>query len=221
MLLFGKVTYLSSYCAKSLNLGKLKNLVQNDLAILCADVGIVLNIVSLPLEIIGLSTLLIIRLGWPGAVGVAILFLSFVLISCFSQYYEDILEEIANFKDLRIQLTSEVIQGIKFIKMYGWEIAFEKIIHKHRENQIKNQKRYRAFKILEKSLGVFVGIASGFVVFVLSHYFETGLSTVKLYACLELAFALNNSVNDTSATIGIYYELKLVFERFASILEIK
>jgi len=68
---------------------------------------------------------------------------------------------------------------------------------------------------------VFVGIASGFVVFVLSHYFQTGLSTVKLYACLELAFALNNSVNDTSATIGIYYELKLVFERFASILEIK
>ena len=109
MLLFGKVTYLSSYCAKSLNLGKLKNLVENDLAILNADIVMVLNSVSFPLEIIGLSTLLIIRLGWPGAVGVAILFLSFALISCFSQYYSDILEEIAHFKDLRIQLTSEVI----------------------------------------------------------------------------------------------------------------
>jgi hypothetical protein len=87
MLLFGKVTYLSSYCAKSLNLGKLKNLVENDLAILSVDVAIIIKIVSLPLEIIGLSILLIIRLGWPGAVGIAILFLSFVLISCFSQYY--------------------------------------------------------------------------------------------------------------------------------------
>lgn len=92
MLLFGKVTYLSSYCAKSLNIGKLKNLVENDLSILDAGIGFILNIVSLPLEIIGLSVLLIIRLGWPGAVGVAILFFSFVLISCFSQYYEDILE---------------------------------------------------------------------------------------------------------------------------------
>ena len=68
-------------------MGKLKNLVENDLAILSADVAIIIKIVSLPLEIIGLSTLLIIRLGWPGAVGIAILFLSFVLISCFSQYY--------------------------------------------------------------------------------------------------------------------------------------
>ena len=87
MLLFGKVTSLSTYCAKSLNLGKLKNLVENDLAILNADIGAVMGSISLPLEIIGLSALLIIRLGWPGAVGIVILFISFALISCSSQYY--------------------------------------------------------------------------------------------------------------------------------------
>ena len=57
--------------------------------------------------------------------------------------------------------------------------------------------------------------------FILSHYYATGLSTVKLYACLQLVFALNLSVTNSSYCIGIYYELKLVFERFSSILGIK
>ena len=92
ILLYGKVTKLTSYSTKSLNIGKLKNLIQSDLAVIDIDVATCLNCISLPFEVIGLSTLLIIRLGWPGAVGVAILIASFAFISCFSQFYSAILE---------------------------------------------------------------------------------------------------------------------------------
>ena len=35
-------------------------------------------------------------------------------------------------KDLRIKTCTQIIEGIKFIKLYGWQIAFKNIIQKLR-----------------------------------------------------------------------------------------
>ena len=43
-------------------------------------------------------------------------------------------------KDKRVELTTELIDGIKFIKFYGWEIAFKKIIKEIREKEIDAMK---------------------------------------------------------------------------------
>lgn len=39
-----------------------------------------------------------------------------------------ILSEVSNIKDQRIKFYAQIIEGIKFVKIYGWEIAFTHLI---------------------------------------------------------------------------------------------
>jgi len=81
-----------------------------------------------PIVLIGSTTLLIVRLGWPGALGMAIVLLVLPISNFISKYNGKLLQEINVYKDRRIKTTTEVIEGIKYIKLYGWEIAFRRII---------------------------------------------------------------------------------------------
>jgi len=69
-----------------------------------------------------------VRLGWPGALGMAIVLLVLPISNFISKYNGKLLQEINVYKDRRIKTTTEVIEGIKYIKLYGWEIAFRRII---------------------------------------------------------------------------------------------
>jgi ATP-binding cassette subfamily C (CFTR/MRP) protein 4 len=87
---------------------------------------------TFPITAIGSTILLITRLGWPGILGILFVILSVPLSNFISKRNGKLVEEINTYKDKRIQITTEVIEGIKFIKLYGWEIAFKKIIQGYR-----------------------------------------------------------------------------------------
>jgi hypothetical protein len=72
-------------------------------------------------------------MGWPGILGIAVAMLTLPLSNCISQYNGSLIEEGNIHKDRRIETTSEVIEGIKFVKLYGWETAFRRMIHSIRE----------------------------------------------------------------------------------------
>lgn len=93
---------------------------------------------------------------------------------------EDIFRKSACLK----QTTSEVIEGIKFIKLYIWEIAFSRIIQKIRELEIMKYKSLSLGRSIEQALGMFVGIACGYIMYLASHYANTGLDLAKIFSCL-------------------------------------
>jgi hypothetical protein len=109
------------------------------------------------------------------------------------------------FKDKRIQTTSEVIEGIKFIKLYGWEIAFRRIIQSIREKEISNYKKVSLGRSFERALGNFIGIASGYIMYLVAHYANTELSVAKIFASLEVIFAFKFSIFMLSLGLGFYY----------------
>jgi len=74
---------------------------------------------------------------------------------------------------------------------------------------------------LEKALGNFIGVASGLVIYVVAHYTGTGLSMPKIFSTIEVIFAFKFSIFMMSLALGFYYEVNIVFERFASIFNIK
>ena len=43
-------------------------------------------------------------------------------------------------RDKRVKLMSEILNGIKVLKMYAWELSFVEKIQKYRQNEIKNLK---------------------------------------------------------------------------------
>ena len=86
-----------------------------------------------PFGLAGVLAILINRFGWPG-----ILILVFILIlmpiqACIGKINGVFIQKVNLNKDLRVKTCTEIIEGIKFIKLYGWEIAFKHIIQRLRK----------------------------------------------------------------------------------------
>ena len=87
----------------------------------------------IPIVVIGAIVLLILRLGWFGLIPPAIVIVFIPLQILVGKLNGGILTKINKFKDERVNMCSEIIEGIKFIKLYGWEMAFKAIINELRK----------------------------------------------------------------------------------------
>lgn len=143
-----------------------------------------LSAFSFPILAIGLTIILIIRLSWPAVFGILFVIISVPLTYWISKKNGEFTKKANMFKDKRMRTTKEVIEGIMHIKMNGWEVAFRKMIQKLRDLEIN----YFEFKSrghsLERAFGLFVGAASAYIMYLVSHYANTGLDLPKIFSCL-------------------------------------
>ena len=79
MLLYTKTSKLTSYVLKSASLGKITNLISNDLTIIEMRLISLLQAIAFPVTIVGVTTLLFTRIGWVAFVGVGVLLLQIPL----------------------------------------------------------------------------------------------------------------------------------------------
>ena len=80
--------------------------------------------VSAPVALLGLSWLLVTRVGWTSLVGVFFCVLFEVIhyhLAAHNVYY---LREAANLKTARLHILSEIAFSLKYIKMQMWESMF-------------------------------------------------------------------------------------------------
>jgi len=84
--------------------------------------------VNFPFLLIGMTALLYTRIGWTAFIGIGVIFIQMLISNLINQWVADVVSETNVFKDERVQLTTELIEGNKYVKMYGWELAFKKII---------------------------------------------------------------------------------------------
>lgn len=133
-LLFKKMTRISQYMAKSQELGKIINMLSNDFNLFELKAPSFFAGMSTPIIVVGAIALLITRLGWVGIICPLVILLLIPLQLLIGRLNGVILEDINKYKDHRVKLCTEIIEGIKFIKLYGWEIAFREIIQSLRKS---------------------------------------------------------------------------------------
>lgn len=68
---------------------------------------------------------------------------------------------------------------------------------------------------------MFIGVASGYIMYFTSHYANIDLDLAKIFSCLEVIFSFRYSIFMLIIGVGFYYEVKVVFCRFATIFSIK
>lgn len=81
-----------------------------------------------PFVLIGVIAILVTRFGWPGIISPIVTLILIPLQLFVGKINGSLLVEVNVYKDQRIKICTEIIEGIKFIKLYGWEIAFKNII---------------------------------------------------------------------------------------------
>lgn len=184
MILYSKVSSLTSYTVRATQIGKITNLLSNDLGALYAKLPILLDCFSFPLYGLGITLLLIYWFGWAGIIGLMIVSLSLPISNFISKQNGEIMEKVNVYKDERIHKISEVIEGIRFIKLYGWEIAFTKLIEKIRNMEISSLTSLSFGRSFERAIGNIAGLAGGLVVFMAAHYQGREISVPMIFAAL-------------------------------------
>ena len=111
---------MTSLALRSEYIGIVTNLLANDLSNLDERIFNIFMLTPFVVGIIGYSILVMKLMGIAGIVGVLILLLSIPITHLISKANGNLIKRLASLKDQRIQISTEVIEGIKYIKLYGW-----------------------------------------------------------------------------------------------------
>ena len=76
-------------------------------------------------------------LGWPALVGVASLFLATPVTLVLAKLISDLMATQMKVKDERLRVLSEIISGMRVVKLFAWEVPFTERILQRREEETK------------------------------------------------------------------------------------
>lgn len=132
------------------------------------------------------------RVRWAAVVGVVGILLKTVPVQTrLSRYTAALRMKVARRTDGRVSVMNEIINGIQVIKMYAWEIPFQKVVAEARRLEIK-QIRYSAY-IHGCNISSFVFIESKFNVnlFSTGQYFEKSFFSNDIFRINAFHFNRN------------------------------
>ena len=109
--------------SKDCQSGKLTSLISADLELI-EGLTVVPFILSIPLLLIGAGIVLWYNIGVAGIIGLLITIFHLPLILYFGKKFANIRIQIASIGDSRIEMITNIIEGIRIIKLYGWESPF-------------------------------------------------------------------------------------------------
>ena len=97
--------------------------------------------------------ILIMYLSWRSIgnaafAGGALILLNIPIQGFFSKKFSQLRSETAKKTDIRIRIMSEIIQGIKVIKMYAWENSFANLVEKSRKEEINLIQKTCIYKVV-------------------------------------------------------------------------
>ena len=133
-MIYTKISKISMFSVKSQEMGKIMNLLSNDFNIIESKVPMIFSSLVSPIAFIGVIIILTFRFGWPGVIIICVVLVIIPLQVLVSKINGNIISKINKNKDSRIKVSTQIIEGIKFIKLYGWETVFENIVQKIRNN---------------------------------------------------------------------------------------
>ncbi|KAF9973901.1 hypothetical protein BGZ73_002829 [Actinomortierella ambigua] len=117
--------------------GKIVNLMSTDTVRVAGVVNFAHMAVSSPIGIVIGTYLLYDLLGWSSLVGMAVLVVSMPINKKVRSYYIKAQRELSAARDERVTLVGELIQGIRMIKFFAWEMSFSDKCMKAREIELK------------------------------------------------------------------------------------
>ncbi|KAM9305128.1 multidrug resistance-associated protein 1-like [Gastrophryne carolinensis] len=139
---YKKVLVISNSGRKNSSSGEIVNLISTDIQKLM-DLATCLNYIwSAPFTIIVAVFFLWQTLGVAVFAGIGVFILNLPFMTVFAAVIKKLQEEQMKQKDSRIKLISEIIQGIKVLKLYAWENAFMKKVEGFRLLELKAVKKY-------------------------------------------------------------------------------
>ena len=127
---------LSNKAMGQSSIGQMVNLLSNDVNRFDQFLHYLHHLWIGPLQFILIMYLSWRNIGSATFVGGGLILSNIPIQGLFSKKFSELRSETAKKSDTRIKIMSEIIQGIKVIKMYAWENSFANLVEKARKEEI-------------------------------------------------------------------------------------
>jgi ABC-type multidrug transport system fused ATPase/permease subunit len=135
-IIYKKSMILSTSAKKTTTLGEMTNLITNDAGQFEFGIYQLVGIISTPLQI-AISTYMLYKyLGIATFVGIASILLFLPSNAFIVKRAKNIRKEKYKVQDTRIKIMNELLNGIRVIKFYGWELSFQNLVKQARKKEI-------------------------------------------------------------------------------------
>ncbi|XP_065758083.1 ATP-binding cassette sub-family C member 4-like [Muntiacus reevesi] len=143
-----------------------------------------------PLQAIAVTALLWMEIGMSCLPGMAVLIILLLLQSCIGNLFSSLRSKTAAITDYRIRTISEVITGIKTIKMNAWEKSFIDIIPRLRREEIS--KILRSSYLRGMNLASFFAVSKImiFITFITNELLDNLITASQVFVVVTLFEAL-------------------------------
>ena len=198
-------------------MGKLVNLLAGDFNTMDERLLLATMAFGLPFLLFGVAVVLVIRLGWFGLICIFTPIVFTVIPVIVGRVNGRILTKLNVHKDERIKTTGEAIEGIRFVKLYAWELAFSRIIGKLRDLEVSHYVRISVGQSVSRSLASFVSVGGVFLCFVAMYYSNVRFDSSMIFSTMEIMLFLKINYFLSLTGLSYLFELKVLFKRFADI----
>ncbi|XP_040091303.1 multidrug resistance-associated protein 4-like, partial [Oryx dammah] len=215
-MIYRKTLRLSSSAMGKTTTGQVVNLLSNDVNRF-DQVTMFLHYLWVgPLQAVAVTALLWMEIGISCLAGMAVLIILLLLQSCFGKLFSSLRSKTAALTDHRIKTMSEVITGIRTIKMNAWEKSFIDRITRLRRIEIS--KILRSSYLRGMNLATFFAVSKImiFVTFITSELLDNLITASQVFVVVTLFEALR-----FSSTLYFPMAIEKVSEAVVSIRRIK
>ena len=222
-LLYSKLENISYYSAQKASLGKIINIISGDMNTIEIKMLFIMFFMCIPITIAYVYLILGLNFGFLAAFfGLLPCILFLPLIIVLQKTNEAMYKKRNHFTDERIKLANETIEGIRLIKMYGWEKPFKEIIDKIRNSEMAKILRINVVNFLDRTLGFTSSYTLGFVLFITYYYLGNNLNVGLVFSSLQLLDFFRIYVFLIFGNgFQLFFELKVILQRIIDFLEIK
>ncbi|KAL4496446.1 hypothetical protein ABPG72_014676 [Tetrahymena utriculariae] len=214
---------LSAYEIKKANLGKVINLVSSDLNIIEAKFIYLFQLAASPYTL-GISCIILsFRIGPLGMLSILFLILTFPIQRWVGKMASRHTSKRIQKSDERIKLINEILEGIRIVKIYGWEEAIKMIVEKIRSEEIRELIKACVLQYIDKSISISSVLLSAALTFMIIYYqgpYE--LNSAKIFSTIEmLSYLRTNLMMYSGYAFGFIFELQIFLKRFIEIYTLK
>ena len=192
---YSKTLKLSSIGGTNRNIssGQVINLASNDVERYLSGSPLMIYFIYAPIEALAILAAGCSIMGWPFAAGFGLLLVFIPLQLFLARRFASLRSKVAAITDSRCNLVSQACQGVRIMKMSGWEDKFAERIEAIRAEEMNKIIKASEYKSLNEAINFSTTIAVGVVTFSVHVWAGGTLSSRIVFSTLSLINILQSS----------------------------
>lgn len=180
-LIYRKSLRLSSTALGNMSIGKVVNLLSNDVSRFDVCSVFIHSMWMAPLLTLIVAILLYRQVGYAGLIGMIVIMIVTPIQSYTGKLSSKFRLQTALRTDERVRLMDEVVSGIQVIKLYAWEIPFKKLVHAARDKELRIIRNSSYVRALYMTFMLFTTRSALFFTMMATVMFGEELSASKVF----------------------------------------